>query len=83
MRSHLKRGRFTDQRQSKKAGLPPGSVVHIGSKVVDKTTISVIDYSEKEFQQKNINNVQELAASFRKSRNHLDKSSRTSADRNY
>ncbi|MGO9117575.1 MAG: magnesium/cobalt transporter CorA [Desulfomonilaceae bacterium] len=59
---HLKRGRFTDQRQSKKAGLPPGSVVHIGNKVVDKTTISVIDYSEKEFQQKNINNVQELAA---------------------
>jgi magnesium transporter len=60
-RFHLKRGRFTDQRQSKKAGLPPGSVVHIGAEVADKTTISAIDYSEKECQQKNVKNVEDLA----------------------
>ena len=56
-----KHGHLTDHRRSKKAGLPPGSLVHIGSEVVDKTTISAIDYSENECQQKNIKNVQELA----------------------
>ncbi len=60
-RFQLKHRHFTGQRQSKKAGLPPGSVVHIGSKVADKTTISAINYSENEFQENIVKNVQELA----------------------
>jgi len=59
-RFHLKHRHFTGQRQSKKAGLPPGSVVHIGGNVADKTTISAINYSENEIQEKIVKNVQEL-----------------------
>lgn len=37
--------------QSKKAGLPPGTLVHIGKKRAEKVHISVIDYTEKEFRE--------------------------------
>ena len=33
--------------RSKKAGLPPGTLVHIGQKKVDVQKINVIDYDEK------------------------------------
>ena len=33
------------RRTSRKAGLPPGSLVHVGERVVDKAQISVLDYA--------------------------------------
>ena len=60
-RFSLKRGRLTFQGRSRKAGLPPGSLVHIGTTSAEKVTISAIDYSEKKFQEKDISDVQGLA----------------------
>jgi len=37
---------------SKKAGLSPGALVHIGKKKVEKTRIRIIDYDESQFQEK-------------------------------
>lgn len=34
------------KKRSKKAGLPPGSLVHIGEKKIDVTQVSVLDYDE-------------------------------------
>jgi len=34
------------QKRSKKTGLAPGSLVHIGSKYVEKSKINLIRYSE-------------------------------------
>ncbi len=42
--------RFVKKR-SKKTGLPPGSLVHIGKKKETKTKITIIDYDEKIFQE--------------------------------
>jgi hypothetical protein len=56
-----KPGRLTEHYRSKRAGLPPGSLVHIGTRSAQKVTISAIDYGEKEFQEKDISNVQDLA----------------------
>jgi len=42
--------RFVKKR-SKKTGLPPGSLVHIGKKKEIKTKITIIDYDEKTFQE--------------------------------
>jgi magnesium transporter len=47
-------------KRSKKIGLPPGTLVHVGEKHVDKVKISVIDYSQTSFQQKEITNISEL-----------------------
>lgn len=37
------------KRISKKAGLPPGSLVHIGKRKVEKTRITIMDYDEGQF----------------------------------
>ena len=47
------------KKRSKKAGLPPGSLVHIGNKRVEKVKISIIDYDEKQFQEKEIKDIKE------------------------
>ncbi len=44
--------------RSKKAGPPPG---FIATKGPEKVTISAIDFSEKEFQEKDISKVQDLS----------------------
>jgi magnesium transporter len=56
-----KTGLLTEHYRSKKAGLPPGSLVHIGARSAQKVTISALDYGENEFQEKDITNVQDLA----------------------
>jgi len=43
------------KRVSKKAGLPPGTLVHVGEKKVEKTKISVIDYDETTFEERDLN----------------------------
>ena len=42
------------KKRSKKAGLPPGTMVHIGDKKVEKVKISLINYDENNFEEKEI-----------------------------
>ena len=39
------------KRTSEKAGLPPGTLVHIGEKKIEKVKITIIDYDEAQFQE--------------------------------
>ena len=47
------------KRSSKTIGLPPGSLVHIGEKKTDEVKMTIIDYSENHFDEKEIENVEE------------------------
>ena len=58
-----------EKRRSDKAGMPPGSLVHIGTRGPEKVTISVIDYTEAEFQQSDVADVQDLAPYLRSGSN--------------
>ncbi|MHC4721807.1 MAG: magnesium/cobalt transporter CorA [Planctomycetota bacterium] len=44
---------------SKKAGLPPGTLVHIGEKKIQEVRISLIDYNEQNFQERTIQNIED------------------------
>ena len=46
-------------RRSKKFGLPPGSLIHVGEKKSEKVKISIIDYDEEEFMEKEVKRVEE------------------------
>lgn len=48
------------KRISKTAGHMPGELVHVGEKKVDEVKVSVIDYDDKNFQEKIIANIEEL-----------------------
>jgi magnesium transporter len=50
--------RFANRR-SRKAGLPPGSLIHVGEKKAEKTKITLIDYSEQSFQREEVEKVEE------------------------
>jgi len=50
--------RFT-KKMHEQAGLPPGTLVHIGEKKVEKVRISVIDYDEGHFQERVVDTVEE------------------------
>jgi len=43
----------------KKVGLPPGSIVHIGNKRDEKVKITIVDYCEAKFQEKEAKSVEE------------------------
>jgi magnesium transporter len=47
------------KKRSKKAGLPPGTLVHIGEQKAEEVRITVIDYDEARFQEKEIKTVEE------------------------
>jgi len=47
------------KRRSHKAGLPPGSLVHIGKRKVEKTRITIMDYDEERFQEKEAKTIEE------------------------
>jgi magnesium transporter len=47
------------KRGVKKAGLPPGTLVYTGEKRVEKAKISLIDYDETQFQEKEVKKVEE------------------------
>lgn len=47
------------KRRSKKAGLAPGSLIHIGEKLIDKPKVSIINYNEDSFEEKEIKNIEE------------------------
>lgn len=40
------------KKRSKKAGLPPGTLVHIGEKKTEEIKITIMDYDETQFQEK-------------------------------
>lgn len=50
--------RFIKER-SKKAGLPPGTLVHIGERKIAEAKITVMDYGEKEFTEGEVKGVEE------------------------
>ncbi|HPD46347.1 MAG TPA: magnesium/cobalt transporter CorA [Anaerohalosphaeraceae bacterium] len=48
-----------NRRLSKKAGLPPGTLVHVGERRTEKVRITVMDYDEAHFQEKEVASVEE------------------------
>ena len=40
------------KRRSKKAGLPPGTLVHVGERRAEKAKITILDYDEKNFEER-------------------------------
>jgi len=42
------------KKRSKKAGLPPGTLVHIGEKLTEKTRVGVVEYDGQGFQEKGL-----------------------------
>jgi len=47
------------KKTSKKAGLPPGTLVHVGEKKTDYIRIRVMDYSEKHLEEKQLEKIEE------------------------
>lgn len=47
------------KRRSKKIGLPPGTLVFLGEKKVEELKITVINYDEKHYSEKEVKNVEE------------------------
>jgi magnesium transporter len=47
------------KKRSRKTGLPPGSLIHIGDQLIEKTKITVFDYDESHIQEKEIRAVGE------------------------
>lgn len=47
------------RRSSKKAGLPPGTLVHVGEKRDEKVRITIIDYDEAHFEEKEAKTAEE------------------------
>jgi magnesium transporter len=47
------------KKRSEKAGLPPGTLVHIGEKKTEKTKITIIDYDEAQFEEKEAKTIEE------------------------
>ncbi|MFQ6052090.1 MAG: magnesium/cobalt transporter CorA [Candidatus Hydrothermarchaeota archaeon] len=47
------------KKRSEKVGLPPGTLVHIGEKKTEKVRITIIDYDETNFEEKQIKTVEE------------------------
>ncbi|MBU1487376.1 magnesium/cobalt transporter CorA [bacterium] len=47
------------KKRSKKAGLPPGSLVHIGERKTEKTRITIIDYDRAQLQEEEAGSIEE------------------------
>ncbi len=58
MKVNMKKNKLT-KRGSKKAGLPPGTLVHVGERKVEAVRISYIDYDEQNIQEKQVSNIEE------------------------
>ncbi len=46
-------------KRSKKTGLPPGTLIHIGERKTEKTRITIIDYDETQFEEKQAKRIEE------------------------
>ena len=47
------------RRHAKKAGLPPGTLVHVGERKVETVRITYLDYDEANFEEKQISKIEE------------------------
>lgn len=47
------------EKTSRKVGLPPGTLVHVGEKKSDEIKITIIDYDEAQFQEKEAKTIEE------------------------
>lgn len=47
------------RKRSEKAGLPPGTLIHIGERRAEKVKITLIDYDETQFQEKEVERVED------------------------
>jgi len=47
------------KRISKKSGLPPGTLIHVGEKKIEKSRITIIDYDEEQYQEKEVEKIEE------------------------
>jgi magnesium transporter len=47
------------KKHSKSAGLPPGTLIHIGEQKLEAPRITVIDYDEQNFQEKQVSKIEE------------------------
>lgn len=47
------------KKRSKKSGLPPGSLIHIGEERVGKARITAMDYDEKELRERELEKIEE------------------------
>ncbi|MBI3591095.1 MAG: magnesium/cobalt transporter CorA [Candidatus Melainabacteria bacterium] len=47
------------KKRSRKAGLPPGTLIHIGEKKTEKTKITLFDYDELHIDEKEVKNIEE------------------------
>ncbi len=47
------------KKRSKKAGLPPGSLIHIGEKKVEELRITIFDYDEQHFEEREVKAIEE------------------------
>jgi len=47
------------KKRSSKAGLPPGTLIHVGEKKVESVNITFIDYDEQSFQEKQVTGIEE------------------------
>ncbi len=47
------------KRHTKKAGLPPGTLVHVGERKLESVRITVIDYDENNFQEKQVPRIED------------------------
>ena len=47
------------RKRSKKSGLPPGTLVHIGEKKTEEVKITIIDYDENQLQEKVAKSIEE------------------------
>ena len=46
-------------KRSKKAGLPPGTLVHVGERKTEETRITLIDYDKEQFQEREVKEIEE------------------------
>ena len=54
---HLPKFNRSRRKASRKAGLPPGTLVHVGEKREEEVKITVIDYDETTYQEKEVESV--------------------------
>jgi len=47
------------KKTSEKVGLTPGTLVHIGEKILEKRRIRIIDYDQAQFQEKEVQKIEE------------------------
>ncbi len=58
MKSNRKRPKLVKGR-SKKAGLPPGTLVHVGEKKVESVRVTCLDYDEQNVEEKQVSAIEE------------------------